>query len=202
MKGVKSGKPNNRHSRTRRDKRRANWKGQTPNLGQCPECKELKLAVQGLRSCGSYNGNKVLECSRKIRMRVALDAMGGDYAPSVNIEGAVETVNECEDIDVILVGDESSFRKNSRNKRYTTANRISVIACLPGCGDAMNLPLVAIRKKKDSSIRVGIELVKTGEADAFVSAGHSGVVMATSLDDAGHFKSRRQAGHSHASCRR
>lgn len=112
-------------------------------------------------------------------MRVALDAMGGDYAPAVNIEGAVETVNVSEDIDIILVGDESPIKRNLENKRYPQ-NRISVkhASQIVGMDES---PSVAIRKKKDSSIRRGIELVKNGEADAFVSAGHSGAVMGTSL---------------------
>ncbi len=112
-------------------------------------------------------------------MRVVLDAMGGDHAPSVNVEGAVETVKEFEDLDVILVGEESSIQKELRNKRYS-ANRISVVHASQVV-EMHESPMVAIRKKKDSSIRVGIGLVKAGKADAFVSAGHSGVVMATSL---------------------
>jgi glycerol-3-phosphate acyltransferase PlsX len=112
-------------------------------------------------------------------MRVVLDAMGGDHAPSVNVEGAVETVNECEDVNVILVGDESLIQKELRNKRYQ-ANRISIVHSTQVV-EMQESPIVAIRKKKDSSIRVGIGLVKAGRADAFVSAGHSGVVMGTSL---------------------
>jgi len=112
-------------------------------------------------------------------MRVVLDAMGGDHAPLVNVEGAVDTVNECEDVDVILVGDESLIQKELRNKRYR-ADRISVVHASQVV-EMHESPVVAIRKKKDSSIRVGIGLVKAGKADAFVSAGHSGVVMATSL---------------------
>ena len=112
-------------------------------------------------------------------MRVVLDAMGGDHAPSVNIEGAVEIVNECEDVDVILVGDEALIQKELKNKRYH-ANRITV-AHASQVVEMHESPIVAIRKKKDSSIRVGIGLVKAGKADAFVSAGHSGVVMGTSL---------------------
>jgi glycerol-3-phosphate acyltransferase PlsX len=112
-------------------------------------------------------------------MRVALDAMGGDYAPSVNIEGAVETVNEHVDIDVILVGNESVIEKELQNKRYH-ASRISVRHASQVI-DMHESSTAAIRRKKDSSIRVGIDLVKSGKVDAFVSAGHSGVVMATSL---------------------
>lgn len=112
-------------------------------------------------------------------MRVALDAMGGDYAPSVTVEGAVETVDEHEDIDVILIGDEAVIRKQLGNKRYN-ANRVS-LRHASQVVEMHDSPTSAMRKKKDSSIRIGIDLVKSGEADAFVSAGHSGVVMATSL---------------------
>jgi phosphate acyltransferase len=112
-------------------------------------------------------------------MRVALDAMGGDYAPSVTVEGAVETVAEHEDIEVILVGNEAVIKKELGNKRYSSS-RIS-IEHAPQVVEMHESPTAAIRKKKDSSIRIGLELVKSGQADAFVSAGHSGVVMATSL---------------------
>ncbi len=57
--------PTHRHSRARRDKRRANWKGQTPNVGPCPECKELKQPHRVCTSCGTYNGHKVLEIIEK-----------------------------------------------------------------------------------------------------------------------------------------
>lgn len=112
-------------------------------------------------------------------MKIALDAMGGDYAPAVNIEGAVETVNKFEDTEVILVGDEPALTRELDSKRFPS-NRLSIkhASQTVGMGES---PTVAIRKKRDSSIRRGIELVKTGEADAFVSAGHSGVVMATAL---------------------
>jgi len=112
-------------------------------------------------------------------MRVALDAMGGDYAPAVNIEGAIETVNDIEGINIILVGDESSIKRGLESKKYLP-NRISIkhTSQVVGMDES---PAVAIRKKRDSSISRAIELVKNGEADAFVSAGHSGVVMATAL---------------------
>jgi phosphate acyltransferase len=112
-------------------------------------------------------------------MRIALDAMGGDYAPAVNIEGAIETVRDFDDIAVILVGDETVLTKELEGKRYPS-QRISIkhASQVVGMDEAAT---VALRKKKDSSIRRGIELVKNGEADAFVSAGHSGVVMATAL---------------------
>ncbi len=52
--------PTHRHTRARRDKRRANWKGEGPNLGLCPECKEPKLSHRACPSCGMYNGRRVI----------------------------------------------------------------------------------------------------------------------------------------------
>ncbi|TAN45511.1 MAG: 50S ribosomal protein L32 [Nitrospirae bacterium] len=52
--------PTHRHTRSRRDKRRANWKGTMPSIAECPECKELKAAHKACGSCGSYNGKKIL----------------------------------------------------------------------------------------------------------------------------------------------
>lgn len=112
-------------------------------------------------------------------MKIALDAMGGDYAPAVTIEGAIETINDVEGIDIILVGDESLIKRELDSKKYPP-NRITI----KHASQVVSMdesPSLAIRKKKDSSINRAIELVKNGEADAFVSAGHSGVVMATAL---------------------
>lgn len=105
--------------------------------------------------------------------------MGGDHAPQVNIEGAVQTVQESDDIEVILVGDETAIRKELKDRKYE-AGRISVVHASQVV-EMHESPTAAIRKKRDSSIRVGVGLVKAGKADAFVSAGHSGAVMGTSL---------------------
>jgi len=105
--------------------------------------------------------------------------MGGDHAPQVNIEGAVQTVQESDDIEVILVGDETAIRKELKGRKYE-AGRISVVHASQVV-EMHESPTAAIRKKRDSSIRVGVGLVKAGKADAFVSAGHSGAVMGTSL---------------------
>lgn len=111
-------------------------------------------------------------------MRVALDAMGGDFAPEMTIAGALEAVSEY-DVEVVLVGDRQRITEALRDKRYPTS-RISVVHASEVV--AMHeAPSTALRKKKDSSIRRVIELVKHGEADAGVSAGHSGVAMATAL---------------------
>ncbi len=112
-------------------------------------------------------------------MRIALDAMGGDYAPATTIEGAVEAVNESDSLSVILVGDKTELTSELRKKNYPTP-QISIKHASQTV-DMDESPLMALRRKKDSSVRVAVDLVKSGDADAMVSAGNSGVVMATAL---------------------
>ncbi len=57
--------PTSRHSKSRRDKRRANWKAKLPNIAKCPECGEMKLPHRICPSCGKYNGRSVLEIVEK-----------------------------------------------------------------------------------------------------------------------------------------
>lgn len=108
-------------------------------------------------------------------IKVAVDAMGGDNAPGEMVAGAVEAVNAKPGIQVILVGQEQSIAselgKHTYNKdQIQVLNATEVIA-------TEEPPVSAIRKKKDSSIVVGMNLVKKGEADAFVSAGSSGAIL-------------------------
>ena len=108
-------------------------------------------------------------------IKVAVDAMGGDYAPGEMVAGAVEAVNAKPGIQVLLVGQEqavvSELSKHTYNKdQIQVVNATEVIA-------TEEPPVNAIRKKKDSSIVVGLNLVKQGEADAFVSAGSSGAIL-------------------------
>ncbi|MBI5675064.1 MAG: phosphate acyltransferase PlsX [Nitrospirae bacterium] len=112
-------------------------------------------------------------------MRIALDAMGGDHAPSTTVEGAVEAVKRFKGLSVILVGDKAKLSSELRGKEYPHSH-IS-IKHTSETVDMDESPISAMRRKKDSSIRVAIDLVKSGEADAVVSAGNSGVVMATAL---------------------
>lgn len=112
-------------------------------------------------------------------MRIALDAMGGDNAPKVNVDGALESIEEFDDVKITLVGDEAVLNKHLQKKGYD-AQRLDIAHAsqVVEMGDAM---AAALRKKKDSSIRVAVGLVKSGKADAVVSAGHSGIAMATAL---------------------
>ncbi|MCX7913288.1 MAG: phosphate acyltransferase PlsX [Thermodesulfovibrionales bacterium] len=111
-------------------------------------------------------------------MKIAVDAMGGDFAPEMPVAGAIEAVSEY-GVDIILVGNRDQILEHLKNRRYPE-NKISIIHA----SEVVLMdetPSIAIRKKKDSSIRKVIDLVRNKEADACVSAGHSGVMMATSL---------------------
>ncbi len=108
-------------------------------------------------------------------IRVAVDAMGGDYAPEEIIAGAVDAVKENKEIKVLLVGQEQVVREKLSGFTYDK-NQITVVHASEVIATE-EPPVNAIRKKKDSSIVVGMNLVKNKEADAFVSAGSSGAIL-------------------------
>lgn len=107
--------------------------------------------------------------------RVVLDAMGGDLAPAEPVKGAVDAVKNRDDIRVILVGQEDVVREELAKYTYP-AERIQVVHAEEVIETA-EPPVNAIRKKKQSSIVVGMNMVKQKEADAFVSAGSSGAIL-------------------------
>lgn len=111
-------------------------------------------------------------------LNIAVDAMGGDRAPGVVVQGAVEASREW-DIPIILVGDTELI--NQELKRYP-ADHLPV--CIKHASEAVGMdesPSTALRRKKDSSIQVAVDLVKRGEASGFVSAGNTGACMATAM---------------------
>ena len=108
-------------------------------------------------------------------INVALDAMGGDNAPGEIVKGAVDAVDSRSDIKVILVGKEDIVKKEL-NKYSYPQEQIEVVHASEIIETAES-PVNAIRRKKDSSMVVGMKLVKEGAADAFVSAGNSGALM-------------------------
>lgn len=108
-------------------------------------------------------------------VRVAVDAMGGDNAPGEIVKGTVEAVNERKDIKVLLVGKEAIINEELKKYNYDK-NRLEVV----NADDTITndeAPVMAIRRKKDSSVVVALNLVKNKEADAFVSAGSTGAVL-------------------------
>lgn len=115
-------------------------------------------------------------------MKIAVDAMGGDYAPREAVMGALEASRD--GIDVILVGDRGSILNElgkEQNNRIEIVHTTEVISM----GEQ---PAVAVRRKRDSSIARSVGLVKEGTASAFVSAGSTGAVMAASLLGLGRIK--------------
>ena len=105
--------------------------------------------------------------------RVALDAMGGDNAPVEMIKGAIDAIHKRSDIKVFLVGQEELIQKELTQYTYEK-DQIEVVNATEVIETA-EPPVMAIRKKKDSSIVVAMNMVK--RADAFVSAGNSGAVL-------------------------
>ncbi len=109
------------------------------------------------------------------KVRVALDAMGGDNAPGEIVKGAIEAIQTRKDIEVILVGIEDKIKEELA--KYTYAQEQIRIVHASEVIATEEPPVMAIRKKKDSSIVVAMNMVKNGEADAFVSAGSSGAIL-------------------------
>jgi glycerol-3-phosphate acyltransferase PlsX len=112
------------------------------------------------------------------RIRIIVDALGGDNAPGATVEGAVAA---CRDFgaDVLLVGHEDIIaRELGRHDIAGLAIRVQHASEIVGMSDS---PVDAFRKKKDSSISVGMRLLAEKQGDAFVSAGNSGAVVAAAL---------------------
>ncbi len=107
--------------------------------------------------------------------KVALDAMGGDNAPKEIVKGAVEAVKLRQDIKVLLTGQEEVLKKELSEYTYPK-DQIEIVNAAEVIETA-EPPVMAIRRKKDSSIVVAMNLVKKKEADAFVSAGSTGAVL-------------------------
>lgn len=109
------------------------------------------------------------------QIRIALDAMGGDIGPSVVIPAAIRFLQKSTDVELILVGREdiiAPYLEGVDDNRLTVFHASEEVAM-------DELPSKALRGKKDSSMRVAINLVKEGQADACVSAGNTGALMAT-----------------------
>ena len=110
-------------------------------------------------------------------MIIAVDAMGGDNAPNVVVQGSLQASDEM-DIDIILLGDEKAI--SGELEGCGNRKRIKI----HHCSETVQMgepPMKAVLKKTDSSIRVAFELLKKGRVNAVVSAGHSGATMASGI---------------------
>ncbi len=111
--------------------------------------------------------------------RIALDAMGGDLAPAAPVAGAIEALQTLPShSEVVLVG-RSAEVEQAIAEQGGAPDRLRVVEA-PETIEMAEKPLAAVRGKRKSSIRVGLEMQKAGEADAFVSAGNTGAMMAAS----------------------
>ena len=108
-------------------------------------------------------------------IKVAVDAMGGDNAPAAIIQGAIDAVNEEERVKVFLVGRREIIEEELKKYNYDTA-RVEIVHAEEVIETA-EPPVMAIRKKKDSSIVKSMNMIKEGSCDAFVSAGSTGAVL-------------------------
>ena len=111
------------------------------------------------------------------RARIAVDAMGGDYAPKEIVAGAMRASEEL-DVEVLLVGDPQQIKSSLK---HHTSSKIPEIVSAEGVISMEEEPLTGIRRKPKASINVAMDLVKLKRADAVVSAGHSGAAMAAAL---------------------
>ena len=115
-----------------------------------------------------------------MKMRIAIDAMGGDYAPHETVKGAVLAAKEfAEDSDILLIGDKDAIRDRLSHERTSSADMEIIHA--PELIQMHESPAKALKNKPNSSISIGTSLQKSGEIDAFVSAGNTGVVYASAL---------------------
>ena len=127
-------------------------------------------------------------------MKIAVDAMGGDFAPAAIVEGAVWALRDFKDIsELFLVGDEEKVRETCQ-RHGTVDSRITFIHASQVV-DMSDSAVEGVRRKKDSSVSRAVDLVKEGRAQAIVSAGHTGAaVAATAAATAGWVLSRARPG--------
>ncbi len=133
------------------------------------------ISKRSLRAAVCLKGS-VME---KKKVRIVLDAMGGDFAPHCAVEGAVLA---CRDypVEITLVGNREAIMPHLRRLNATSGVPI-ILHHTTQVIDMGDNPLEVVRKKKNSSIRAGLELVLANKGDAFVSAGNSGAVASGSI---------------------
>lgn len=115
----------------------------------------------------------------KEKITIVIDAMGSDNAPKSEVAGAIETITDQSGIDLILTGKEEIIIRELKKYQYDQ-KRVTIKNC-DEVIDMHESPTDAIRKKQNSSIVVGLKLLKDKKADGFISAGNTGAVMASSL---------------------
>ncbi|HBF0750653.1 TPA: phosphate acyltransferase PlsX [Clostridioides difficile] len=118
-------------------------------------------------------------------MKIVIDGMGGDNAPKSNVEGAVNAIKEYQ-VDLIITGDKDLLEKEFSNYEFDR-NKLEIVHTTEIIENE-DKPVKAIRSKKDSSMVVALNLVKEGKADAIISAGNIGALLAGGLFVVGRIK--------------
>lgn len=116
-------------------------------------------------------------------MIIAIDAMGGDLAPTSNVKGAIEAAREMPDVRIVLVGDEARLAP-----MLAQAPKNIEIRHAAETIEADEEPVKAVRRKRDSSLVLGVTMVKNKEADVIISAGNTGAFMTAALLITGRIK--------------
>lgn len=109
-------------------------------------------------------------------MKIAIDGMGGDHAPQAVVEGVVEALKEYSDLEIFITGPEDLINKELEKYSYSK-DRVNVVNTTEVI-DPNEHPVMAIRKKKDSSIVKALNLVKEGQCDGIISGGSTGAFLA------------------------
>lgn len=113
-------------------------------------------------------------------MKILLDVMGGDNAPEANIKGAISAINTVK-AEIILIGKEDVIRQKIKEIYKKELEDISDRLKIRNCEETIEMedqPTIAIKRKKDSSMVVGFNMLKEDEGDVFISAGNSGALLA------------------------
>ncbi len=117
-------------------------------------------------------------------MRVAVDGVGGDYAPKEIVKGCIEASKARKDIEILLIGPKDLLERELQAQGASPDSRICIHHA-PEIITNEDKPVHAVRNKKDSSIVMSLNLLREGEVDAFISAGNTGALLAGSLFNVG-----------------
>lgn len=125
-------------------------------------------------------------------MKIIVDAMGGDFAPKVNVDGAIDALREFADVEIALVGPQALVEETidayaGKQALASVRDRLSVVDA-PEVISPEEHPVMALRRKKNSTFCVGMDIVRRKEAQAFVSAGSTGALMAGAMFKIGRIK--------------
>ena len=119
-------------------------------------------------------------------IRIAVDAMGGDFAPFEQVKGAVDALNNDKELYLLLCGDETVLKQELAKYKYDTA-RLEIVPTTQVI-TMEEEPAKAVKTKKDSSIVVAYRLLKEGKADGLVSSGSTGAVLTAGVLSLGRIK--------------